>query len=152
MSNTEEDVSQEEIKSIATEIITNMPSLLTLEIFRKQQNNVHFVHQMDKTENIPELISFLNSDEEVENMEAFLSEKIRARDFIYQNTKFVFTRVGAITADYFSFLFVSSVPIQDSKRGLILIVDASGVVFFATCKQDQLNPFNLKLMSCLYPD
>lgn len=146
-----EEVEQNEIESIAEEIISKVPGLLSLEIYRNQEDNVHFAYQMEKTKNIPELISFLNSEEEAVDMEKFLSDKIRSSEFVYLGDKFVFTRVGAITPDYFTFLFVSKNVIGDCKRGLILIVDSSGVVFFTTCKHDSLNQFNLSLMSILYP-
>lgn len=145
------EVELDEITSIAEQLIKDVSGLLTLEIYRNQANTVHYAYKMEKTANIPELINFLNSEEESSNMEKFLSEKIRSKEFIYLGEKFVFTRVGAITSDYFTFLFISKNPIGECKRGLILVVDASGVVFFATCKHDSLNQFNLSLMSVLYP-
>ena len=91
-------------------------------------------------------------EEEGKDLETLLTQKIQAIEFIYLGEKFLFMRVGAITDNYFSFFLLSKNPIGDSKRGLILIVDASGVVFFATCKYENIKQFNLDLMNVLYPN
>lgn len=148
----EESIDYSEIEAMANQIVEQVNGLETLEIYLKQANTIHYVHNIEKTKHIPELLSFLNCAEEGKDLEALLTQKIQSNDFIYLNEKFVFMRVGAITDNYFSFFFLSKNPIGDCKRGLILIVDASGVVFFATCKYDNIKQFNLDLMNVLYPN
>ena len=146
------EVDYSEIESLANQIISQVKGLETLEIYRKQKNTIHFAHNIEKTQNIPHLISFLNFEEEGKDMETILTQKIQSAEFVYLNEKFLFMRVGAITDSYFTFFFLSKNPIGDSKRGLILVVDASAVVFFATCKYDNIKQFNLDLMNILYPN
>lgn len=147
----DEDNTQQEIKKIADMILNNVKDLETLEVYVEQPSKIHLAYKTDKSNNIPSLVNFLDDvDQELEPEEG-LKKSLCESEFIYKNEKYTFNRISAITEDYISVILISRNLIDGHKRGLILLVDAFGVVFIATCKSDALRQFNLDLTSIIYP-
>lgn len=146
----EEQIPLEQIEEISNTIKTNVSELETLEIYREQADRIHVAYNTEKSENIPSLVKFLEKIDG--DIEEGISKGINSQDFVYQNMKYAFNRISAITEDYISIILISKEATESGKKGLILIIDASGVIFIATCKIEALRKFNNDLMSILYPD
>lgn len=152
MSQVEEEIPLEQIEEVSKAIVETVSGLETLEIFREQSNRIHLAFNTEKSDNIPFLVKFLENINQEEDLEEGIRKSVTSYDFIYKNMKYTFNRVSAVTEDYVALILISRDPVNDGKLGLILVVDASGVIFIATCKVDILRKFNLDLMSILYPD
>lgn len=142
----DEEVSFEQIDEVGQGLVENVRDLESLEIYKEQENAVHVSYKTDKSSNIRDFLKFLDySDGDERRDPTYLSCH-------YKGVRYCFNRAIASTDDYVSLMFISSDPVGDSKRGMIILVDASGVIFIATCRSDTLRKFNLDLMSILYPD
>lgn len=146
------DETVERIHEIADIISTNIDALETLEIYAEQPAKVHLAFNTEKSENIPNLISFLENAKQYADTDEALGRKLAEQEFIYSNSKYTFNRVAPDSLGYTSVMFISRNEINKTKRGLIFVLDDSGVAFIATCKSDLLRKFNLDLMSVLYPN
>ncbi|ELA41475.1 uncharacterized protein VICG_01459 [Vittaforma corneae ATCC 50505] len=142
---------QEQIQEIANRILKSVKDLETLEIYAEQPSKVHLAFKTDKSDNIPSLVGFLDDIDQEMDPEEGLKRSLCESEFIYKNEKYTFNRITSITEDFISVILISRDPINGYKRGLILFVDASGVVVIATCKSDVLRQFNLDLTSILDP-
>lgn len=147
----EVDQVKENIEDLKKRIQENVENLETLEIFGDDPVNIHLAHNTEKSDNIPELVSFLGSINPDLEPEEGVRESLCKSEFIYGHQKYTFNRVTAIMEDYISVIMISRDPINNHKRGLVLIVDASGIIIIATCNAEALRKFNLDLMSTVYP-
>lgn len=142
----DEEVSFEQIDEIGRVIVESIRELESLEIYKEQESTIHACYKTDRSSNIQDFQKFLDYQEGDELRDT------KCLSCHYKGTKYSFNRIAASTEDYVSFIFISNEPVGDSKNGMIVIVDASGVIFIATCKLDALRKFNLDIMSILYPD
>lgn len=158
MSDIIDEIPLKQVEDYVKVIIDNVKDLQTLEVYREQKNKIHLTYNTDKSENIPSLISFLDnlgSDANVDQEFAFeqkLSESASTSEFLYKKNKYTFNRVAGVTDESIATIFISRDAIDGQKIGLLLILDASGVIFIGTCKVEALRRFNLELMTALYPD
>lgn len=132
--------------------LQNIEGIHTLEVCLAEDPSQSYVYNTEKSTNIADLINFMNNVDSEGNLEAELAQKISESPFIYQGYKYAFNRIAEITEDFCAFMLISSEPIDGMKRGLVLIIDATGVVIIATCGFDKLRKFYFDLSNILYPD
>lgn len=142
----DEEVSFEQIDEVGRALAESVKNLESLEIYKEQENIVHVSYKTDKSSNIRDFLRFQDYRKGKEQKDTTYPS------FHYKDARYSFNRTLASTEDYVSHLFISCEPVGDSKRGMIILVDASGVIFIATCVSSSLGNFNLNLMSILYPD
>ncbi|KAM0680971.1 hypothetical protein GINT2_000753 [Glugoides intestinalis] len=158
MSDTIDEIPLEQVEEYVEVIKSSVKDLETLEVYCEQKNGIHLAYNTEKSENIPHLVSFLNDlgldanvDQEAEFQQK-LSKSASASDFLYKNNKYTFNRVAGVSDENISTIFISRDAVNGQKLALLLILDASGVIFIATCKVEALRRFNLELMTVLYPN
>lgn len=141
-----------EMESVATRVLSNVQDLETLEIYMDQNTGIHLAFRTEKSENIASLVSFLENTDPNIDPEEGIRQSLCKSEFIYKGHKYTFNRVAALTEYYISIILISRDEIDGAKRGMILLIDSTGVVFIATCKSEALRKFNLEFVSTLYPD
>lgn len=138
-------ISVEEIKEISEQIVENISNLDSLEVFLKQDGvpDIHLAYKIEKSENISDFLKYLvfsnNPQQETQSLSCE-----------YQNSKFIYNThtIEEGGANSTSFILLSSGGI---KKGMVILVDASGAIFIATCPVEFLRTLNYNLYKVLYP-
>lgn len=151
MSEIQKNETEEQLRELANKLTQGVPDLDTLEIYTEHDGLIHLAANTTKSDNIPSLVRFFEAvDPNVEPEEA-LRKSLCDNDFVYKGEKYTFNRIAVLSEDYIAIIMISKDEINGSKRGLILVVDAAGIVFIGTCRSEMLRKFNLDFMSALYP-
>jgi len=148
---TDKSEAEEQLQAIADRLNKSVANLETLEIYSEQEDMIHLAFNTTKSDNIPSLISFLDLEETGPDPEEALRKSLCSSDFIYKGAKYTFNRISALSEEYIAIIMISRDEIDGHKRGLILVMDAVGVIFIGTCKSEMLRKFNFDFMSTLYP-
>lgn len=134
-------LSPEEIQTIGETLQDSIAEMDTLEIFSLSDAPVHLAFKTDASSDIGCFTKYCNYESE---------EDISKLSVIYKGISYSFIRAMETTENYKSFALVSKECVNGEKKGMIVLVDLSGVIFVATCKVGLIGKFNLDFLSCIY--
>jgi hypothetical protein len=136
----------EELQDLGQNLMESIETIKSFEVYKHDDAEpIHLSFGDYKHPNEQDFLKYLQYNKGDELLD---SQKL---NITYMGIDYSFNRVVAETEDYTSFMLISKQPVdRDEKRGMLVVVDATGVVFLSTCKSNLFGQFNLDFISAVY--